>query len=248
MIRFFENVKTRTLLLVLGTLLLINGIISTILESTSLGVILTIFFGICLLVCGFFKNTKAIVIIKSFILMLLVLLISYSIFIYAYGTNDTATYNEDAVVVLGTVVIGDKPSTDLKNRLDATIKYHKENPNALIIVTGGQGTDENDTEASVMFKDLINAGLPKEMIIMEGKATSTAENFDYSKEILNSKGFDVPKITYISNDFHLFRAGALAKNSGFVNATHYHGKTPWHMVIPNGLRESIVTIKMWLID
>ena len=173
---------------------------------------------------------------------------AYSGFVYAYGGNDNVTYEEDAVIVLGTVVIGDQPSTDLKNRLDATIDYHNQNPNALIIVTGGQGTDENDTEASVMHKYLVEKGLPEDQIIMEDRATSTVENFKYSKEILKSKGFENPKIAYISNDFHLFRAGILAKNAGFEKSTHYHGITPWHMIIPNGLRESIVTIKMLFLD
>lgn len=248
MTKFFENRKVKIALLILGILLILNGLIATIFESLSLGVILTFVFGACMLLCGLCPNAKALVILKSFILVVFVLLMAYSVFVYAYGGNDNVTYKEDAVIVLGTVVIGDQPSTDLKNRLDATIDYHKQNPNALIIVTGGQGTDENDTEASVMHRYLVNAGLPKDKIIMEDRATSTVENFGYSKEILKSKDFDNPNIAYISNDFHLFRAGILAKNAGYENITHYHGITPWHMIIPNGLRESIVTIKMWLID
>ena len=201
-----------------------------------------------MLLCGLCPNAKSLVILKTFILVVFVLLMAYSGFVYAYGSNDNVTYEEDAVIVLGTVVIGDQPSTDLKNRLDATIDYQNQNPNALIIVTGGQGTDENDTEASVMHKYLVEKGLPEDQIIMEDRATSTVENFGFSKEILTSKGFESPKIAYISNDFHLFRAGILAKNAGFEKSTHYHGITPWHMIIPNGLRESIATIKMLFLD
>ena len=248
MTNFFENKKIKMALLIIGIILILNGVLAMVFESLSLGVILTFAFGACMLLCGLCPNAKSLVILKTFILVVFVLLMAYSGFVYAYGSNDNVTYEEDAVIVLGTVVIGDQPSTDLKNRLDATIDYHNQNPNALIIVTGGQGTDENDTEASVMHKYLVEKGLPEDQIIMEDRATSTVENFKYSKEILKSKGFENPKIAYISNDFHLFRAGILAKNAGFEKSTHYHGITPWHMIIPNGLRESIVTIKMWLID
>ena len=51
-----------------------------------------------------------------------------------------------------------------------------------------------------------------------------------------------PKVAYIGNDFHIFRAGILANEAGINDATHYHGNTPWYMIIPNGLRESVVTI------
>lgn len=248
MTRFFENKTTKIILLMLGIIMIFNGILGATLENLSLGVILTFVFGLCLILCGLCPNLKIFVVTKSIVLFIFVILLSYSIFVYVYGGNDTVTYNEDAVIVLGTVVIGDQPSTDLKNRLDSTISYHQNNPEAIVIITGGQGTDENDTEASVMYKYLINAGLPSESIIIEDKATSTVENFQYSSEIIKSMDISSPTIAYISNDFHLFRAGIIAKNAGFEKANHYHGKTPWHMVIPNGLRESIVTIKMWLID
>ena len=175
---------------------------------------------------------------------------AYSIFVYAYGSNDNVTYDEDAVIVLGTTVNGDQPSKDLKNRLDAAIEYHEQNPDAYIIVTGGQGTEENDTEASVMATYLVNARLPEEKVIKEDRATSTVENFEYSAMILDKLHLSHgdAQIAYITNDFHIFRAGILAKNAGLDNITHYHGNTPWYMVVPNGIRESVVTVKMWLID
>ncbi len=248
MTRFLNNKKTRTAFLVLGIILLINGVIAAVLESLALGVILAIALGICLTLCSLPTNSKITMITKLVLLTLLMTFISYSAFVYIYGSNDNVTYKEDAVIVLGTVVIGDKPSTDLKNRLDATIDYCGKNPNALIIVTGGQGTEKRASEASVMAKYLIDAGIPADKIVKEDKATSTAENFEFSKRILKNIGFDNPKIAYISNDFHLYRSGVLAKNAGFEDATHYHGSTPWYMVIPNGFRETIVTIKMWIID
>lgn len=99
-----------------------------------------------------------------------------------------------------------------------------------------------------MKKYLVEAGISEDKVIMEDLATSTVENFKYSTQIIKTTLGDQAQVAYISNDFHIFRAGILAKNAGIENATHYHGNTPWYMMIPNGLRESIVTAKMWLID
>ena len=246
MTNFFENNIAKAILLVLGILLIVNGILGVALESLSLGVILTFAFGLCLILCSLCCNPKVIVTTKSIILFIFIALMAYSIFVYVHGGNDNVTYKEDAVIVLGTVVIGDQPSTDLKNRLDATLEYHENNPDALIIVTGGQATDENDSEASVMFKYLTNAGISADKIVMEDRATSTIENFQYASELMGDRGVSNPRIAYISNDFHIFRAGMIARDAGFEQATHYHGKTPWHMIVPNGLRESVVTIRHFI--
>lgn len=241
----------KLLFLILGLALFINGIISTHFSGMGLGVILTYIFALVLILNFIsiqFMNKRFVTFVCHLILFIFVLMLVYSGFVYSYGKDDTVTYKEDAVIVLGTTVLGDQPCADLEKRLEATIEYNKKNPDALIIVTGGQGTDENKSEAYVMNKYLSNAGINKSQIIMEDKATSTVENFKYSIEILNSEIGSDPKVAYISNDFHIFRAGILANEAGINDATHYHGNTPWYMIIPNGLRESVVTIKMWLID
>ena len=246
-----EKKLLKLLFIILGIVLLINGIIATHFSGMGLGVILTYIFALVLIVNFIsiqFMNKRSVSFVCYLSLFIFVLMLVYSGFVYSYGKDDTVTYKEDAVIVLGTTVIGNQPCADLEKRLEATIEYNKENPEALIIVTGGQGTDENKSEAYVMNKYLSNAGINKSQIIMEDKATSTVENFKYSIEILNREIGSDPKVAYISNDFHIFRAGILANEAGINDATHYHGNTPWYMIIPNGLRESVVTIKMWLID
>lgn len=264
MTSFIKNKKVRIVFLILGVILLINGVLATVLASLTLGVILTYAVGLLLILLGLHidvLSSRPGIIVKTMLLAIIVLLFLYSTFVYIYGGNDNVTYEEDAVIVLGTTVNGDQPSSDLKSRLDAALEYHKQNSDAIIIVTGGQGTEENDTEASVMAKYLVDAGLPSDIIKKESRATSTAENFEYSAEILENlrlsesadeSSHDTPKnasnVAYITNDFHIFRAGILAKDDGFDDLTHIHGDTPWYMVVPNGFRETVVTAKMWLID
>lgn len=247
MFRLLENTKIKWVVLLLGAVCLLNGLIATINSDTGLGVILTYAFGVLLIVSGVtasFLNIKAVQIIKIVLLTIFGLLLIGGGLLYIVGGSDTATYDENAVVVLGTTVKGDQPTKALQNRLDAALEYHEKNPEAVIIVTGGQGTDENATEASVMASYLEKAGVPISLIIKEDRATSTVENFSYSKAYLEND----TKVCFITNDFHIYRAGAIAKDIGIKNATHCHGNTPWYMVVPNGFRESIVVLKMWFID
>ena len=247
MFEFLEKTNVRLISFVLGALFLLDAIIATVTSDTGLGVMLTYLTAVVFLVGSSgekFLTTKAVHLIKVALLAILCLLLIGGAILFIVGGDDTATLQEDTVIVLGTTVQGDQPTEALRMRLDAAVEYHKQNPGAQIIVTGGQGTDENDSEASVMAKYLQNAGVPETSIIKEDKATSTVENFAFAKAHLQAGH----KVCFITNDFHIYRAGVLAEQAGIQNATHLHGNTPLAMVVPNCFRESIVVLKMWLID
>ena len=83
-------------------------------------------------------------------------------------------------------------------------------------------------------------------IIKEENATSTYENFVYSKQILDKKFGENYSAAYVTNDYHIYRAGALAKIAGFGNLTHSHSTTVWYTVIPSCMRECMAVIKLWI--
>ena len=118
----------------------------------------------------------------------------------------------------------------------------------LLFVSGWHGSDENDTEAAVMARYLIAGGVPEAQILLEDRATSTKENFEYSAEILTRKLPDTGSICFITSDFHIFRSGKLAKQAEIRDAAHLHAPTPAKRVLTNLFREPIVLLKMWLID
>ena len=68
------------------------------------------------------------------------------------GEGDTADTDAppEYVVVLGAQIHGSRPSRTLRERLDKAAGYLEEHPEAFCVVTGGQGADETQTEASVM--------------------------------------------------------------------------------------------------
>ena len=163
------------------------------------------------------------------------------LFIGVYGRSDNVTFNENAVIVLGAAVRGEKVSLLLSDRLDKAVEYSKKNPNAVIIVSGGQGPQEKITEALAMERYLIAKGTPKEKIIKEEASTSSYENILYSKEILDDL-FDKPyEAVIITNDFHIFRAVKIAGQLG-LNATHYHAKVKWYFIPLNYSRECLAIL------
>lgn len=126
------------------------------------------------------------------------------------------TENNDCqyLLVLGAGVNGTEPSLSLRERLTAALDYLNEHPDTVCIVSGGQGGGEDITEAKCMFDWLTARGIGEDRIIMEDRATSTAENLAYSLELLEKVGEKPEEIAVVSSEYHLFRAGLMAKQAG----------------------------------
>ena len=141
----------------------------------------------------------------------------------------------EVLIVLGTTVNGTEPSPMLKQRLDAAIEYLNAYPSAKCIVTGGKGDDVNLSEAQCMFNYLTAAGIDENRITMEDRATTTVENLLNVRAMLDTNEVDI-----LSSDFHLYRAGLIAKDAGFT-ANLLPAKTePLSLLLPWFFREIFV--------
>ena len=124
--------------------------------------------------------------------------------------------NIDTIIVLGAKVNGTEVSKTLKLRLDKDIEYYNKHKDINIIVSGGQGNNEDITEALAMKNYLVSNGVNINNIIEENKATTTLENIMYSKKILdnmNHKG----KVLIVTSDYHLLRGRFIASMLGIEN-------------------------------
>lgn len=231
--------------IIIGALILANAVYVSFVSSFTLGIVLTYFLGGVFLAFGLLINKLPLWIKITFAICVLIELVMVS-FLFIYGGTDNITYTEDAVIVLGAGIRGDKPSRTLRNRLDRAIEYHSKNPDAYIVVSGGQGYNEEYTEAFVMEKYLVSKGVDPSVIIKEDRSTSTQENFKFSKDILDSLMVGDYTVAFISNDFHIYRAERYAASVGLKSATHIHGPTPIVSVIPDGLRESLAVFYQWI--
>lgn len=129
----------------------------------------------------------------------------------------------EAVIVLGCQVRGEVPSVMLSRRLDAALETLSEYPDAICVVSGGQGGGEDISEAEAMRRYLVEHGIPESRVITEDRSTSTRENIAFSSEILKERG--ITRAVIVTSDFHQYRAGLYAKRNG-LTVGHHSGRTP----------------------
>ncbi len=241
----------RAFVLIIGVILTGNGVLLTVRTNFNLGNVLTLGLGVILLFYAIkfdWVNKKVPKWLKTVFILGLCAVVVFASFLYIYGLSDNAQYNEDALIVLGAAVQGDTPSLALADRLDAAALYHEKNPDAVLVVSGGKGPQENITEAEAMESYLVKKGVPKDKIIKEERATSTKENFMFSKEILDNTFNKEYKVAFVTNEYHVYRAGGIAGSVGLKNISHVHSGTRWYSVVTGTLRECLAVLKFWIID
>jgi len=246
----FMKKSIRASLAVIGALLVLDAVFLGMVGNFNFGLIVTFMLGAGLLAYGAFTDRINMLIpcwVRRVVLLCLCCGIALITFLAVYGNVDTADYKEDAVVVLGAGLKGETPSLPLVRRLDKAVEYYENNNAAVIVVSGGKGFQEDITEALAMERYLVRKGVPMESIIKEEQATSTFENFKYSKELLDKHFGDSYKTTFITNDFHIYRASRLAKLAGIEEVSHISGITEWYTLPVNYLRECFAVAKLWIL-
>ncbi len=168
--------------------------------------------------------------------------------IILYNSSSQEYKQTEYLVILGAAVRGETVSGTLKARLDKGVEYLERYPDCKVVVSGGQGYEEQISEAEAMERYLVSKGIAKERILLENRSTSTMENFKYTKQLLTEEGMDAnPEITVITNDFHMFRAKLLAARNGFT-AYGISCSTPASVRVNNYIREYFGIVKSCLFD
>lgn len=151
--------------------------------------------------------------------------------------------NADYVIVLGAQWKQNGPSYVLQKRLDKAIEYLNANPDTKVIVSGGQGANEHITEAEGMQGYLVAAGIGGERIFVEDKSTNTYENLVFSSELLDEAN---DRVVLVTNNFHVFRATAIARKQGYAQAEGMAAGSYPGMLPNNMLREFVGVLKDFL--
>lgn len=147
------------------------------------------------------------------LVLFIIFVIEFPIIIIGYNTTPKPS---DTIIVLGAKLIGNEPSTMLRLRLDETLRLYVNGYAPVIIVSGGQGADEDYTEAKVMHDYLVAHGIPEQAILLEENSANTYQNLMYSQRIMREHGFKQAII--VSNASHIRRSLVLAQNLG-INAS-----------------------------
>ena len=185
--------------------------------------------------------------------------------------------NLDYVIVVGTNLVDNKISKSLERRLDRAIEYARENPNTVFVLSGGRSEYGRNTEATVMYHYMINAGVPDKNLLLEFYSDSTQEKIgfslrtihqDHEQKLLAEKirhpgkpfmrqtpkrddiivGVERPlSIGIITSDFNLLRAKEIAKKYGVMDACPMATKTDELMLVHLAVREAVALFKDRLI-
>ncbi|MGI6030575.1 MAG: YdcF family protein [Eubacteriales bacterium] len=124
------------------------------------------------------------------------------------------TQQQPVAIVLGCQVYpSGEPSMMLQGRLEAALSYLNENPEAVCIVSGGQGPDEPMAESECMAQWLEDRGIDPSRIRQENESHNTEENIHNSLDIARQEGWSTSMVI-ITDDYHQSRALELFDREG----------------------------------
>ncbi|MBM6614901.1 YdcF family protein [Desemzia sp. RIT804] len=153
-------------------------------------------------------------------------------------------YDKDFIVVLGSGLInGDQVPPLLQSRINKALFFYrkqidKADKRAKIIFSGGQGPNETISEAEAMAKFALTQELPQADMIIENQSVNTEENMRFSKQKMEELAADDYQVVYVTNSFHLLRAGMYAKRAG-LKAQGIGSKTAFYFWPNAFIREFI---------
>ena len=188
--------------------------------------------------------------IKIFICIGLTFFFAMEVIIISFPKHNEK--KDDYIIVLGAGLTDrTTPTETLRDRLNTTIKCLEGNENAYLVLSGGQGIDEDLPEANAMSKYLQDRGVNKDKIIIEDKSSDTNENLKFSKEKIEEhshKSLKDVEVKIVTTDFHAFRSSILAKRNGYVNFDNYSSPTVWYLIPITYTREAFAIVKSVLFD
>lgn len=180
-----------------------------------------------------------------------VCLVSIEAVLIFRGEADNSGLPVDAVIVLGAGVNGETPSAALWSRIRAAEDYLEQHPDAPVVLSGGQGAGEAISEAEAMRRALLGeVEAENARLLLEEKSTNTAQNFAFSKALLEEYGLDTETavIAVVTNDFHCFRSRMIAQKQG-LRTIDVPAELPWWWLTANYyLREAFAVVKTALFD
>lgn len=159
-------------------------------------------------------------------------------------TNWKQAEKADYAIVLGAAVQDNgTASRIMRNRLAAAMEFMEKNPQAKVILSGGQGGDEPETEAKCMYDTLVSMGADPERLILEDQSHTTRENLMNSMEIIRQSGGTKHEIALITSEFHQRRAAYIADSLDIETCAVSAHTDRWFYRVNYTLREVFAFVK-----
>ena len=113
----------------------------------------------------------------------------------------------DYIIIHGAGLLdGDRVPKLLQDRIDKAIDVYMSDPSPTIMIpSGGQGSDETVSEAEAMSRYMMDKGIPEYRIIKEDKSTTTMENLENCKKLIDRME-GRKYTTLVTSNYHVYRA------------------------------------------
>lgn len=172
--------------------------------------------------------------------------------LYAWVASQATLENakpSDAAIVLGAAAYHNGAwNPCLVARVRQGVKLLQAGVVKRLILSGGVDIEDGASEAAVMREIALQTGADEGALLLETKATSTAENLEFSRALMRREGLNSAVI--VSDPYHLPRASLIARKfnleftvSPAVNSPCW---TRGQIVSRYGLREPLAIIDNWL--
>jgi uncharacterized SAM-binding protein YcdF (DUF218 family) len=223
--------KAKYLFLVFGIIIFVIYFLPVFGRILNVGNILGMAVGLALiLVFIFYKRIKELFkklssskLGKCFVVLFLTVIIAFvSLFTVTlakvvFASRYTAK-DEKTVIVLGCLVYGTEPSNQLKSRCNVAADYLLNHPEAVAILTGGQGEDEDISEAECLFNMMTEKGIDENRLFIEDRSTSTDENIAFAKMIIEENGLSTD-VAIATSSYNEKRASVIAEKYSLTAAS-----------------------------
>ena len=153
----------------------------------------------------------------------------------------------DYIIIHGAGLKGEEPTPLLRGRIDKALELWKaQGAHAILIPSGGQGSDEVISEAEAMARYLSSRGVPQDSILLEDRSTTTMENLLFAKHLLEARGLGAYRCAFVTSDYHVFRTSLYASKVG-LKGDGIGSKTAGYYFPTAFIREFIaITKEHWL--
>jgi uncharacterized SAM-binding protein YcdF (DUF218 family) len=164
------------------------------------------------------------------------------------GRRDSGAGPEYCVLLGGGIRLDGKPSTVLGSRIAEAARLLREDPDLVLVATGGKLDGLPRAEAEAMAETLtVRYGVQPGRIILESEARDTIENFARSRALIDRDAktrkpdrdlrADPPRVAVITSGFHMNRALFLARDAGLRASRALRVRTPLLQAPNSVLRE-----------
>lgn len=138
----------------------------------------------------------------------------------------------DAIVVLGAAQYNGRPSPVLKARLDHALELYREGLAPRLVVTGGIGSGDRVSEATVSRNYLRTLGVPDSALVVRPDGRTTEESMRSVGEWMAEHQLDAALL--VSDPFHMARLRLEARRARIMAHTSPTRTSP---IIPGSRRE-----------